>query len=146
MTTRREFIQNAALTAFGVSLAPVIPADLLARRKRISPNEKLIIGLIGCKNMGFSDARDFLLQPEVELAAMCDVDKNVLETRTKDILELQEKKLDHYKDYRKLLERKDIDAVIVGTPDPDNEIILNDPEATAMLAPTYRKPYQLPKY
>jgi len=117
MTTRREFIHNAALTAFGVSLTPVIPADLLARRRMISPNEKLIVGLIGCRNMGFHNARDFLLQPEVELAAMCDVDKNVLEARTKDILELQKKKPDHYKDYRKLLERKDINAVIVGTPD-----------------------------
>jgi predicted dehydrogenase len=117
MATRRQFLHHAALTAFGVSLTPVIPADLLAMKRRISPNEKLVIGLIGCNNMGFYDARDFLLQPEVVLAAMCDVDKNVLETRSKDILELQDQKPDHYKDYRKLLERKDIDAVIVGTPD-----------------------------
>jgi predicted dehydrogenase len=117
MATRREFIYNAALTAFGVNLVPVIPTDLIVKKRSISPNEKLIVGLIGCRNMGFHDARDFLLQPEVILAAMCDVDNNILEIRTKDILELQEEKPDHYKDYRKLLERKDIDAVIVGTPD-----------------------------
>lgn len=117
MTTRRDFIHNTVLTAFGVSLAPVIPADLLVQKRRISPNEKLIVGLIGCKNMGFHNARDFLLQPEVVLAAMCDVDNNILEARTEDIFELQEDKPDHYIDYRKLLERKDIDAVIIGTPD-----------------------------
>jgi predicted dehydrogenase len=117
MTTRRQFIQNTSLAAFGVSLTPVIPAELLARKKQISPSDKLILGLIGCRSMGFADAQDLLLQPDVELAAMCDVDSGILESRVKDVLKLQEKKPDLYKDYRKLLERKDIDAVVVGTPD-----------------------------
>jgi predicted dehydrogenase len=117
MVTRRRFIYNTAFTVFGVNLAPVVHADMLKLRQKVSPNERLIIGLIGCNSMGFADARDFLLQPEVELAALCDVDSSVLETRTRDVLELQDRKPDLYKDYRELLDRKDIDAVIIGTPD-----------------------------
>lgn len=117
MLTRRNFIQKSAITTFGVSLAPAVPVNLLAHKKRIPPNEKLVIGLIGCNSMGFADAHDLLLQPDIELAAMCDIDSNVLDNRMKDVLEIQEKKPDLYKDYRKLLERKDIDAVVIGTPD-----------------------------
>lgn len=114
MTTRRKFIQSTSATIAGASL---LPGPLLAQRKRISPNDKLVVGLIGCRGMGFADAKDFLLEPGVELAAMADIDKKVLEDRTKDTLELQDKKPDLYADYRELLDRKDIDAVIIGTPD-----------------------------
>jgi len=114
---RRNFIKNAAAAAFGTGIISIIPQNLLAERKKVSPNEKLIFGLIGCNSMGFADAKDFLIQPDVELAAMCDVDSNVLETRSRDVLELQDRKPDLYKDYRELLDRKDIDAVVIGTPD-----------------------------
>jgi hypothetical protein len=50
MITRRHFILKTAITTFGVSLAPAIPVDLLAQKIRISPNEKLVIGLIGCNS------------------------------------------------------------------------------------------------
>jgi predicted dehydrogenase len=117
ITNRRKFIKNSAVAAMGTGLFSIIPADLLAQKKRISTYEKLVIGLIGCNSMGFADAHDLLLQPEVELAAMCDIDDNVLEDKVKEVLKLQDKKPDFYKDYRKMLERKDIDAVVIGTPD-----------------------------
>jgi len=117
MASRRSFIRETALTAFGVSLASAIPVDLLAQKRRISASDKLTVGLIGCKGMGFANLKDFLLQPDVECAALCDVDKGILEARTSDVLDLQDKKPEHYSDFRKLIERKDIDAVIVGTPD-----------------------------
>ena len=117
MITRRKFVKGTAITAFGTGLSTAIPVDLLARRRRVPPGEKLVVGLIGCRQRGFVDLSNFLRQPEVECAAMCDVDRNILETRTADVLKLQEKKPDHYGDYRKLLERKDIDVVIIGTPD-----------------------------
>ncbi len=80
---RRKFIKDTAMAAFGTGLVSMIPLDLLAQKRRISPNEKLVIGLIGCNSMGFADAYDLLLQPDIELAAMCDIDSNVLETRIK---------------------------------------------------------------
>jgi len=117
MTTRRNFITQTSMTALGIGLAGIVPADLLARRQKTAPSDRLIVGLIGCNSMGFGDLEDFLLQPEVECAAMCDVYRNVLDRRTKDLLRLQSRIPDLYKDYHEMLERSDIDAVIIGTPD-----------------------------
>lgn len=117
MTTRRDFINKSSMTALGIGLAGIIPAELLAQRRKIAPSDKLVVGLIGCNSMGFANVEDFLLQPEVECAALCDVDQNVLERRNMDILKLQSRKPDLYKDYREILQRNDIDAVIIGTPD-----------------------------
>ncbi|MBL7110491.1 MAG: Gfo/Idh/MocA family oxidoreductase [Bacteroidales bacterium] len=113
MPTRRRFIKTASTVA-GASL---IPGTLFSQQAKVSANDKLIVGLIGCRDMGFANAKDFLLEPGIELAALCDIDKKVLEDRIRDIMEFQDKKPDHYLDYRELLERNDIDAVIIGTPD-----------------------------
>jgi len=67
--------------------------------------------------MGFNDLRSFLKNPEVECVALCDIDRNVLERRTADLEKLGFPKPKLYGDYRKMLENKDIDVVIIGTPD-----------------------------
>jgi predicted dehydrogenase len=59
----------------------------------------------------------FLKNPGVECVALCDVDRNVLNKRTDDLVKLNAPKPRLYVDYRKMLENKDIDIVIVGTPD-----------------------------
>jgi predicted dehydrogenase len=67
--------------------------------------------------MGFGDLENALKQPGVECGALCDVDDTVLQQRSADVEKRQGKKPLLYKDYRKLLENKDINAVIIGTPD-----------------------------
>jgi predicted dehydrogenase len=67
--------------------------------------------------MGFSDLKAFLAQPGVECGGLCDVDSNVLNERAAETEKITGKKPRIYADYRKMLEEKDIDAVIVGTPD-----------------------------
>jgi predicted dehydrogenase len=66
--------------------------------------------------MGWADLTAMLKNPAAQCVALCDVDKNVLDKRA---AELAQKgiKVKTYSDYRKLLESKDIDAVIIGTPD-----------------------------
>ena len=115
-STRRKFIRNTIITASGASLVTAFPGSAKAI-KSISANDKVVVGLIGCNGMGFADLQAFLKQPGVECAAMCDVDKNVLEKRAAETLELTGKKPDLYGDFRKVIEMKDIDAVIIGTPD-----------------------------
>jgi predicted dehydrogenase len=79
----------------------------------LGANERVIVGVIGCGGQGRSNMRDFLRQPEVEIAAVCDVyDTNLNEAR-----EMTDGKATIYKDFRKLLEHKDLDAVIIATPD-----------------------------
>ena len=84
----------------------------------IAANDKIGIGLIGCNGMGFEDLKAFLRNPEVECVALADCDENVLNQRAADAAKITGKKVKHlYKDWRKLIDNKDIDVVIVGTPD-----------------------------
>jgi predicted dehydrogenase len=114
MSTRRNFVKISATAAAGVAAASIIPGAVSCANKA---NNKLVVGAIGLKGMGFSDLNAFLKQENVECAAICDIDDSVFEMRVPLIEELQGFAPETYKDYRKLLERKDIDAVIIGTPD-----------------------------
>jgi len=115
-TTRRKFIRNSAIAVTGVGLASAFTGTIKAM-KNISANDKVIVGLIGCNGMGFADLKSFLTQPEVECAAICDIDQNVLEKRAAETFKITGKKPKLFGDFRKLIELKDIDAVIIGTPD-----------------------------
>ena len=63
------------------------------------------------------DLTDHLKQPGIECAALCDVDSNILNERAKKVQELTGKSPKLYKDYRHVIDDKDIDIVIIGTPD-----------------------------
>ena len=102
----------------GTGAAFMFPMELLATlRKKVGPNDRINVGLIGCKGMGFSDLTSMLKMSEIEVIALCDVDESVLTQRTADLEKAGLKKPKWYKDYRQLLENKDIDVVIIGTPD-----------------------------
>lgn len=111
IVSRRKFIKNAAAAS---SLA-FLPSGLLANA--VSSNDKLNLGLIGCKQRGQRVMKFFLKQPDIRCAAICDVDQNILESCATDITRISGEKPKLYKDFRKLIENKDIDAVIIGTPD-----------------------------
>ena len=64
-----------------------------------------------------ADLRQALKQPGVRCGALCDVDDAVLTERIADVEKIQGKAPVAYKDFRQLLDNKDIDAVIIGTPD-----------------------------
>jgi predicted dehydrogenase len=114
---RRKFIKKSTAIAAGASIIPIIPGTAHAASRILGANEKVRVGAIGINGMGMADLRTFLRQEGVECAALCDVDRNALEKRALETTELQGKKPDLYGDYRKLIERKDIDVVIIGTPD-----------------------------
>src|SRR5919112_800302 len=115
MSTRRDFLYNSskAIAATGLSGLADSPLLAAATGKRISDNDKLVFALIGCRSMGFGDLENALKQPGVECGALCDVDDSILQKRSADVEKIQGKKPQLYKDYRKLLENKDIDAVII---------------------------------
>lgn len=112
---RRKFIAQSALGAAGVGLTSMMPGYVYG--KPVSPSDKINVALIGCRNMGFGIFQHALSNPDVNAVAMCDIDQNVLNERANEVSTKFNVKPELFKDFRKLLERKDIDAVIIGTPD-----------------------------
>jgi len=110
-TSRRQFLQTvAAAGAAGVLLQGANRAVGLE-----SANERPTFATIGLRNQGWAiTSKSFRF---ADFAALADVDANVLGANVEKVAKAQGKKPDAYKDYRKVLERKDIDAVMIATPD-----------------------------
>jgi predicted dehydrogenase len=110
---RREF-----LTGIGAALSfpYLLPSGIRGAEGRPGPNDRLTLALIGCGGMGgghLGRMIEFREQGMVNIAAVCDVD----ETRLSKRLAEAGPGVDPYRDYRYILERKDIDAVVIATPD-----------------------------
>ena len=116
--SRRSFIKNSSATLAGLGLMEFFPSDIYAKmRNKVGANDKINIGLIGLKNQGFNNIRAFLKIKDVNVLAICDIDDEQINKRKDDLAKLGANNLLVYKDYRKLLENKDIDAVLIATPD-----------------------------
>ncbi|MGB1454197.1 MAG: Gfo/Idh/MocA family protein [Flavobacteriaceae bacterium] len=112
---RKKFIQQSTLLTGAGLLLPSLTSFRKASQK-IGANDTLVIGAIGINGMGWSDTKALLNIPGVKLAAICDVDQNVLEKRKAE-MKAQGVRVKTFTDYRKLLEEKEIDAVVIGSPD-----------------------------
>lgn len=127
MTSRKKFLHQSAALLGGGLLASAIDSQAFAIFKnRISPSDQLNIGAIGINGMGWSNVRAALKVPGVNLVAVCDIDRNVIDKRMKELADksYDTSKIKVYGDYRKLLDQKDIDAVIIGTPDHWHALIM----------------------
>ncbi|UPK72841.1 Gfo/Idh/MocA family protein [Chitinophaga filiformis] len=110
--SRRHFIRSASTLMAGAGLVSALPASLRA----VAPSDKINVAAIGINGMGWADLTAILKNPYAQCVALCDVDKNVLDKRAGELAQ-KGQKVATYSDYRKLLEDKTIDAVIIGTPD-----------------------------
>jgi predicted dehydrogenase len=126
--TRRRFLGQAAAASL------VLPATLAAAEKP-PPSERITVGFIGTGNQGLNDIRGFLGDPRVQIVAVCDVNtespgywnggvagrepaRRLVEGHyAADKKSGKYKGCDAYADFRELLARKDIDAVVICTPD-----------------------------
>jgi predicted dehydrogenase len=110
--SRRRFLKKTAKAA-ALSFPLFVPAQVLGKNST-PPSEKVAVAFIGIGGKGRNGMRNFLACKQTRPVAVCDVDKRLWK-RSLDICSLTEK--DAYTDFRKLLERKDIEAVQVATPD-----------------------------
>lgn len=117
--SRRRFLKRAGgAAAAGAALgAPtVIPSGVLASADRPGASQRLTIGHIGVGGMGTGHLNGMvsrMRRGEVNVAAICDVDDRRLEVASK----IAGPQADVYRDYRYVITRKDIDAVVIATPD-----------------------------
>jgi len=125
MQSRRTFIAHSSVLALG-GLALQSFNTRNFSRTGTAASDEIRIGAIGINGMGWSDTVSMLKNPGVTLAALCDVDKNVLDKRMNELarMNIDTSKIKTYNDYRSLLDRKDIDAVIIGTPDHWHALIM----------------------
>lgn len=105
---RRYFMKQAAIGAAGAGLA----ASGI-NRSVLGANEKIVVGIIGTGRMGVINMQDFAKQPDVEVAAVCDI----FEPNLNEALRHTAGTAKSYHDFREVLDRKDLDAVVISTPD-----------------------------
>ena len=115
---RRKFL---GLSALGLTSLTILPSWTIDGVK-IAPSDRVTMGLIGLGQQGMNDFLSFSSVPGVEVVAGCDVDSMKTERFKRRVEEWQKSKglaqrCDKYEQYEELLERKDIDAVEVCTPD-----------------------------
>ncbi len=133
--SRREFLRRAGAISASASAPMILNACAMGRGPRPAPSGRVTMGFIGVGNRGLNLLDDFLADERVQIVALCDVNQksagywdNKVAGRDegKRIAEAHYGKqtqagtfkgIDTYGDYRELLARKDIDAVVVATPD-----------------------------
>jgi len=127
MASRKKFLQQSSLLVGTGALAWAFDNKAFAYFKnKVMPADQLNIGAIGINGMGWANVKAALKVPGVNLVAVCDIDKNVIGKRLEELGKTGAdiSKIKQYDDYRKLLAQKDIDAVIIGTPDHWHALIM----------------------
>jgi predicted dehydrogenase len=122
-TTRRDFIKlTTATTLAAATSTTILAADKYESTRTVAPSDKIRLGLIGAGGQGMGDTREALKIPGIELVAVADLYDGRL-ARAKEIWGNQ---LFTTRDYREVLARSDVDAVIIATPDHWHMRISND--------------------
>lgn len=104
--SRRDFVRTGGAMAAGVAAS-------LAARRAVGANERIRVAFIGVANRGGQLIERTLTQPDVDVVALCDVHQAPMRSWAAKL----ENKVDQYEDYRRILERDDVDAVFIATPD-----------------------------
>lgn len=110
-TSRRQFLKNIA----AVGTASLLLPSANRAFGYLAPSDRPVFATIGLRNQGWAiTSKSFAF---ADFAALADVDSGVLAENVAKVEKQQGKKPEAYKDYRKILDRKDIDAVMIATPD-----------------------------
>ncbi|MEN0095662.1 MAG: Gfo/Idh/MocA family oxidoreductase [Pedobacter sp.] len=117
VNSRRDFIKNTALAAAGFM---IVPRHVLGGKGFLAPSDKLIVAGVGVGGKGARDIDSVYAGGKSEIAYLCDVDDRRAAATVKKY-----EKAKYYRDYRQLLEKehKNIDAVVIATPDHQHAII-----------------------
>ena len=122
MSDRRKFLKKISVATIGAGL-PLIDTQANPIKK---DSNHINVGLIGVRGMGWADLHSFLKNTGTTCVALCDVDSELLSQRATEIEKKFGNKPQTFGDHKELLKVKDLDAVIIGTPDHWHCIIMCD--------------------
>src|SRR5437016_9268189 len=113
--SRRRFI---ASTAAAIAAPTLIPASALGREGRPAPSERIVVGIVGWGMMGPGNTSGLMAEKDCQVVAACDLDKRPLQQAV-EAINKNYKNTDckAYHDYREMMARDDIDAVMLAVPD-----------------------------
>lgn len=116
---RRNFIkQTTALTAATVAFPHIIPASARGADGNVAPSNRTVLGCIGVGSQGTGNMRNFLRFKEVQVVAVCDVDRKHRRAAQNIVNQSYDNTdCDDHDDFRDLLARNDLDAVSIAVPD-----------------------------
>ncbi|MCL4785274.1 MAG: Gfo/Idh/MocA family oxidoreductase [Verrucomicrobia bacterium] len=123
--SRRSFLQRAAAAGVAVVAPQIVPSSVLGLGGATPPNNRITVGFIGTGDHGVNwNLGPYLRHPDAQVVAACDVDAKRL-FRATETINAHYKNEDCFgtKDFREVLARKDIDAVMISTPDHWHTII-----------------------
>jgi predicted dehydrogenase len=116
-SNRRQFLKASAAAA---AAAPaIVPASVFAKPGEPAPSDRVRVGSIGTGDLGRRHhlANKLLPNKRIEMAAVCDVDRNHRDQAAADVFNRTGRRVEAYKDFRDLCDRQDIDAVLIAVPD-----------------------------
>lgn len=118
MTTRRECIKKTVAGSAMLSIGGILPGFSANSYNRIvGSNERIRLSVIGVNSRGYALSQNFSKLEACEVIHICDVDSRAIEKCTANIEKITGRKPTGFKDFRKSLENKDVDAVAIATPD-----------------------------
>jgi predicted dehydrogenase len=113
--SRRRFL---ATTGAAIALPTIIPASALGRGDKAAPSERVTLGVVGWGMQGPSNTGEFLKLKDCQVVAACDLDKKHLQSALDRVNgHYGNKDCKSYHDYREMMARRDIDAVMLAVPD-----------------------------
>ena len=116
---RRQFLKSATGVTAGAIVFPyVVSSSALGKAGSVAASNRIVMGAIGVGSMGTGDMRDFMRKNEVQMVAVCDVDKSHRD-KAKKLVDEKYGNSDcgTYLDFRELIGRGDLDAVMLALPD-----------------------------
>jgi len=119
--TRRRFLKaSAEAGAAGISFPYFVPSHVLGQQGRVGANDKIAIGFVGVGGRGGDHVNNFHNMPSVRVTGICDVDNRQVVGAARRV----GGKPFTCKDHRELLDRNDVDAVVISTPDHWHAIMM----------------------
>ena len=119
---RRHFLKSAGAA---LVLPAIVPSSVLFGQN--TPSKRITLGAIGWGMQGPGNTKNFLAQNDCQVVAVCDLDKNRLQSGVKTVNDFYNNNdCKAYHDYRELLARPDIDAVMIAVPDHWHELVATE--------------------